>query len=173
MIEASVVRMGYRGGMKGQPAWQGTVGCPFYSVMRCGDSFNCLNVISFPDMKSKGRSYEPCEIRLIGCCGAYCKTCRPFILGSCRGCKIGYDDGSRSMARARCKIKVCCYGLRKLETCAECAEHFGHCHTLERFYSRNKGGYERYRKVLELIRTDGYREFIKRAKNWKNNCGDL
>lgn len=77
------------------------------------------------------------------------------------------------MARARCKIKACCYGLRKLETCAECAELSGHCHTLERFFGRNKGAYERYRKVLGLIRTDGYREFVRRAKDWKNNWGDL
>jgi len=32
-------------------------------------------------------------IRFIGCCGAYCKTCKAFIDGSCKGCKLGYQEG--------------------------------------------------------------------------------
>ena len=34
-----------------------------------------------------------------GCCGAYCKTCREFRK-ACKGCKLGYLDGSRDLSRA-------------------------------------------------------------------------
>lgn len=43
----------------------------------------------------------------IGCCGAYCGTCREFEK-TCKGCKPGYLDGSRDLNRARCKMKKCC-----------------------------------------------------------------
>ena len=33
----------------------------------------------------------------IGCCGAYCGTCREY-LKTCKGCKPGYLDGSRDLA---------------------------------------------------------------------------
>lgn len=124
------------------------------------------------DMKGKDRPRGLDEARLIGCCGAYCKTCRPLILGSCKGCKLGYDDGTRDMARARCRIKVCCFGSKKLETCAECVERDG-CQNLERFYGKNGWKYERYRMLLEFIREHGYHEYVRRAKNWKNSCGRL
>lgn len=123
-------------------------------------------------MKRTGGACRPAEIRFIGCCGAYCKTCRSFILGSCRGCKLGYDDGTRSMARARCKIKVCCFGANNLETCAECPECAG-CSLLERFYSKNGRAYERYRRTREFIQANGYSEFVRRAKDWKNSHGEL
>ena len=45
----------------------------------------------------------------IGCCGAYCKTCREFEK-TCKGCKPGYLDGSRGLSRARWKMK---YGKYK------------------------------------------------------------
>ena len=34
----------------------------------------------------------------IGCCGAYCGTCREFEK-TCKGCKPGYLDGSRDLNR--------------------------------------------------------------------------
>jgi len=40
----------------------------------------------------------------IGCCGAYCKTCKPFITKNCKGCKIGYEPGGRDLSKAKCKI---------------------------------------------------------------------
>lgn len=123
-------------------------------------------------MKGTGGICKSDEVRLIGCCGAYCKTCRSFILGSCKGCKIGYEDGKRNITRARCKIKVCCFGVKKQETCAECAECDG-CRVLERFYSRNGGAYERYRTLREFIQANGYSEYVKRAKDWKNSHGRL
>lgn len=117
----------------------------------------------------------PCgsdEVGLIGCCGAYCRTCRSLILGSCKGCKLGYDDGTRDMARARCKIKVCCFGTKELETCAECPDS-GDCPLLKRFFSKGGGKYDRYKRILEFIRANGYSEFVKRGKDWKNSYGKL
>ena len=47
-------------------------------------------------------------IREIGCCGAYCKTCRMASTGSqCKGCKLGYEEGQRDINKAKCKIKTC------------------------------------------------------------------
>jgi hypothetical protein len=60
------------------------------------------------------------SVRFIGCCGAFCKTCKAFIEGFCKGCKLGYDKGERDIGKAKCKMKVCCFRERKLETCADC-----------------------------------------------------
>ena len=58
--------------------------------------------------------------RYIGCCGAYCKTCKPFIDGACKGCKIGFDSGQRDINKAKCKIKLCCFRDSEFDTCADC-----------------------------------------------------
>jgi hypothetical protein len=76
------------------------------------------------------------------------------------------------MARARCKIKVCCFGVKKLETCAECAERDG-CQIMERFYSKDEWKYERYRMLIEFIQANGCSEYVRRAKDWKNSYGKL
>ncbi len=123
-------------------------------------------------MKGNCGSGGASEDRFIGCCGAYCKTCRPFILGHCRGCKLGYDDGKRDIARAKCKIKVCCFGTRKQETCAECPE-YDTCDVLADFHGKKSREYKNYRESLEFIRANGYPEFVKRARVWKRACGKL
>ena len=110
--------------------------------------------------------------RFIGCCGAYCKTCRSFVLGSCKGCKLGYDEGRRNIARARCRIKVCCFGEKKLETCAECSE-CGDCVILAAFHGKNWPEYAKYKESLEFVRVHGYPEFCKRAKDWRAAHGRL
>ena len=46
--------------------------------------------------------------RLIGCCGAYCKTCKVYREALCKGCKVGYDTEERDISRAKCAMKVCC-----------------------------------------------------------------
>ncbi len=112
------------------------------------------------------------EARLIGCCGAYCKTCRAFVLGSCRGCKLGYERGERYIARARCRIKRCCFGDRDFETCAECPE-LGKCETLASFYGKKWKEYGRYRESLEFIRREGYSAFIGRSRGWDRAYGEL
>lgn len=110
----------------------------------------------------------------IGCCGAYCKTC---IQGqqekypnerSCRGCKLGYDAGTRNLDRAKCRIKLCCFKDKRLKTCADCSNY--PCDILETFFSK---GRKKYRKHLDFIRHYGYQQFLKNADNWKRASGKL
>ena len=73
------------------------------------------------------------SIREIGCCGAYCKTCRTSTSGSiCRGCKLGYEIGERDINKAKCKIKLCCFRDRQFETCADCSDYFN-CDIIYKF----------------------------------------
>jgi hypothetical protein len=46
-------------------------------------------------MVNIGSENEKNSIRFVGCCGAYCKTCKPFIEGTCKGCKLGYENKER------------------------------------------------------------------------------
>ena len=55
------------------------------------------------------------QIRRIGCCGAYCKTCPPLIENYCKGCKLGYDTGKSDINDAKCKMKVCCFKEKTLK----------------------------------------------------------
>lgn len=104
----------------------------------------------------------------IGCCGAYCKTCREF-LKTCKGCKLGYLDGSRDLRKARCKMKVCCL-TKGHATCADCAE-YASCETIQRFVQHPGYKYSKYKKALEYIRAHGYQAFLTVAQNWKNAYG--
>jgi len=110
-------------------------------------------------------------IREIGCCGAYCKTCRAHREGSCRGCKLGYEIGERDIDKAKCKIKVCCFKEKKLETCADCSDY--PCEILKEFWSKKGWKYKQLRKQLEFIRNNGYEEFLNKANKWKNCRGRL
>ena len=119
-------------------------------------------------------SDDPCydgEIRTIGCCGAYCKTCPPFTSGYCKGCKLGYEDGKRDITRAKCEIKVCCFINRKLETCADCPEYG--CDILANFWGKNGQKYTKYRESTEFIQAYGYSAFIEKAVGWKRAYGKL
>lgn len=66
----------------------------------------------------------------LGCCGAYCKTCREFQK-TCKGCKLGYWDGSQDLSRVKCKIKKCCL-TKEHYTCADCKEYDG-CEMIQAF----------------------------------------
>lgn len=112
------------------------------------------------------------EILLIGCCGAYCGTCRPLKDGVCKGCKQGYDDGTRDIAAARCAMKRCCLMVKKLHTCADCPDYDG-CHIIQDFFAKGRYKYKKYRQSLEFIRKSGYREFIKAARSFKCAYGSL
>jgi hypothetical protein len=109
------------------------------------------------------------SIEKIGCCGAYCKTCKPFIDGYCKGCKIGYETGERDIAKARCRIKVCCI-KQNFKTCADCSL-YSSCETIGSFHSKKVNKYRKYRQAIDFIRENGYPEFIKIADNWKNAYG--
>jgi hypothetical protein len=109
------------------------------------------------------------SIKEIGCCGAYCKTCKPFNTGNCKGCKLGYDTGERELRKARCKIKVCCIG-KNYHSCADCPE-IKSCPVINDFYNKNGYKYGKYRQATEFIRENGYDEFLKVADKWTNAYG--
>ncbi len=116
-------------------------------------------------------------VKEVGCCGAYCKTCLAWqrekyaTERTCMGCKLGYEEGKRDLAKSRCQIKVCCFRDHKLETCADCPK-FG-CEILQDFWGKHGWKYQHYKKQLELIRQHGYEEFLKRADTWKRATGKL
>ena len=112
-------------------------------------------------------------IREIGCCGAYCKTCLIYRAGgNCQGCKLGYDSGERDIAKARCRMKLCCFRDKKLETCADCPD-YPTCDIIHGFYAKNGYKYRKYRESIEFIRQNGYREFMQAADTWKGPYGRL
>ena len=113
------------------------------------------------------------SIREIGCCGAYCKTCRSSPTGSrCRGCKLGYKEGERDINRTKCKLKVCCFKERKLETCADCSD-YSTCKKIHVFHDKSGYKYKKYKGSIEFIRKNGYAKFIECANKWKGPYGKL
>jgi len=117
-------------------------------------------------------------IKEIGCCGAYCKTCieewqkkKYPDERTCLGCKLGYESGERDLSKAKCKIKVCCFRERGLETCADCLDY--PCEILDAFWSKKGWKYQQCKKQLEFIRQNGYEEFLAQAENWKGPRGKL
>jgi len=63
-------------------------------------------------------------------------------------------------------------GEKKMETCADCPR-FDRCLVLADFHGKHWPSYLRYRRALEFIRADGYEEFMRRAKSWKRQYGEL
>ena len=110
--------------------------------------------------------------RYIGCCGAYCRTCKPFIAGACKGCKIGFDTGERDIGKARCKIKICCFGEKQNDTCADCPA-LDSCNIIQDFYAKNGYKYKKYRQAIEFIKENGYSAFIELADKWNGAYGKL
>jgi hypothetical protein len=116
-------------------------------------------------------------IREIGCCGAYCKTCINWQKEkypnerTCRGCKLGYESGRRDSSKAKCKMKVCCFIERKLETCSDCLDY--PCEVLEVFWDKKGWKYKQYKRQLEFINQNGYDKYLKIADKWKRAHGRL
>jgi hypothetical protein len=108
--------------------------------------------------------------RYIGCCGAYCRTCKPFNEGYCKGCKIGFDTGERDIDKAKCKIKLCCFRDKKLDTCSDCDE-INNCRILGSWYAKSGSKYKKYKEAIYFIREHGYLDFIYIADKWKNAFG--
>ena len=119
---------------------------------------------------SPASGQEP-PVAYVGCCGAYCGTCRPLRDGCCRGCKLGYRTGARDLSSARCRMKVCCLN-KGFETCADCPE-FDSCEVVQGFFGKNGYKYRKYREASEFIRTYGYAEFVAKANQWTGACGSL
>jgi hypothetical protein len=112
------------------------------------------------------------EKEYIGCCGAYCKTCRSFIREKCNGCKIGFDTKERNINMSRCKVKLCCFRDYKFDTCADCTK-LNSCNIMEKWYKKNGGKYSMYKKLLEFIKDTGYSKYISIANNWKREFGEI
>ncbi len=109
-----------------------------------------------------------CDTEKIGCCGAYCKTCREF-LKTCKGCKLGYLNGLRDLRRAKCSIKICCL-TKGYITCADC-DIFDSCETIQSFIQHPGYKYSKYKQALAFIRANGYTAFMNAADHWKNAYG--
>lgn len=105
----------------------------------------------------------------IGCCGAYCKTCKVYVQNLCKGCKIGYDAGQRDLSKAKCAMKVCCI-RREFVSCADC-EGYETCETLAAFYGHESHKYKKYRQATEFIRAYGYEAFLRNADRWNGAYG--
>jgi hypothetical protein len=110
----------------------------------------------------------PMSLKEIGSCGAYCRTCRAYG-GACKGCRIGYDTGERDIAKARCRIKLCCLS-RQLETCAACSEYVT-CEVLGALHGKSGYKYGKYRQALDYIRENGYEAFLVVADCWTGAYG--
>jgi hypothetical protein len=116
-------------------------------------------------------------IKEIGCCGAYCRTCINWQKEkypnerTCLGCKIGYESDNRDSGKAKCKMKVCCFVERKLETCADCPDY--PCETLESFWKKNGWKYKQYKKQIEFIKQYGYDKYLNNADKWQRAHGKL
>lgn len=105
----------------------------------------------------------------IGCCGAYCKTCLAFVNKTCKGCKIGYENGERGLTKAKCEIKVCCL-KKKYNSCADCSG-YAVCSSLTTFYSKKGYKYGKYHQATRYMKEHGYQAFIEIADTWKNAFG--
>ncbi len=112
------------------------------------------------------------SIKEIGCCGAYCKTCKELVKGLCKGCKLGYETGERDLKKARCVMKRCCFAEKKLETCADCKEYTS-CEKIKTFQDKSGYKYKKYKQTIDYIREYGYDKFLKIADNWPGPYGKL
>lgn len=108
----------------------------------------------------------------IGCCGTYCKTCKAFVNGSCKGCKIGYDTKERDINKAKCKIKICCLKEKKLVSCADCKQ-FSDCGIFNTKFKIGTRDNRKCQESLNFIKNEGYDKFLLKAKNWKSHIGKL
>ena len=107
---------------------------------------------------------EKDAIALVGCCGAYCKTCKEYTQNRCKGCKIGYDSGNRDIQKAKCAMKICC--IRSgLASCADC-ETYNTCAILASFYAHASYKYKKYKQATQYIRINGYEPFLRLASRW-------
>jgi len=106
---------------------------------------------------------------LLGCCGAYCKTCTAFTVNFCKGCKVGYADKSRDILKAKCKIKICCI-MKGYISCADC-DIFESCKIIHSLFSKNGYKYKKYEEAIMYIRNNGYDKFFVIANSWKMQYG--
>jgi hypothetical protein len=121
-------------------------------------------------MKNQGSEKRERAERYIACCGFYCRTCKVYTSGQCRGCTLGYDTGKRDIARAKCRIKLCCFRENGFETCADCAD-FPTCGLIRGRFTDYK--LRRSLEFLDFMKKEGYPAFIRIADTWKDCLGKL
>ena len=109
------------------------------------------------------------DVKLLGCCGAYCKTCKVLAENYCIGCKTGYEDKSRDLSKAKCKMKVCCMTKGHV-SCADCRE-LDVCGIMQTFFSKKGYKYGKYKQAIYSIREHGYKKFFAVANTWKMQYG--
>jgi hypothetical protein len=113
-------------------------------------------------------------IKEIGCCGAYCKTCMEQQKAkypnerTCLGCKLGYESGERDLSKAKCKIKVCCFRERTLETCVDCPDY--PCEILGEFWNKKGWKYNQYKSSLNSSGKTGTTNFWQEQMNGKDHA---
>ena len=126
----------------------------------------------FQQLHMVNRDVHASPLKMIGCCGAFCSTCRPYITHVCKGCKPGYDDGTRDIAAARCAMKLCCLTKKNVETCADCPD-YSNCLIIHEFFNKKGYKYKKYRQSLEFIRIMGYPAFLRTTGSWTCAYGRL
>jgi hypothetical protein len=109
------------------------------------------------------------DILKIGCCGAYCKTCKAFTGNFCRGCKTGYANAERDLSKAKCKIKSCCMS-HNYASCADCIE-YPSCNTIQSLHNHAGYKYGKYKEAILFIIRNGYDEFLEIANSWTMQYG--
>ena len=109
------------------------------------------------------------DIIKVGCCGAYCKTCKAYTQNFCKGCKIGYINNERDLSKAKCKIKICCLS-NKCASCADCAEYLS-CETIQVIHNHKGYKYRKYKEAIQFIIQNGYKSFLEIANTWKMQYG--
>lgn len=120
-------------------------------------------------MHVSGRAFM--TVLEIGCCGAYCRTCKAYKGGFCKGCKLGYSDGSRNIERAKCAMKLCCFRDRGLQTCADCKD-LESCGIIQPWFKKGYK-YRKCKEYLEFIKRNGYTCFVEKADKWNDANGKL
>ena len=105
----------------------------------------------------------------IGCCGAYCATCKALVEDFCRGCKLGYKNGERDLLKAKCKIKVCCM-KNEFISCADCGKYES-CEMIQHLHNHKGYKYGKYKQAIRFIREHGYTRFLSIADKWKMQYG--
>jgi hypothetical protein len=105
----------------------------------------------------------------IGCCGAYCETCKEWRAGRCKSCAGGYADGERDLTKAKCAIKRCCIA-KGFVSCADCPL-YDSCEIVQTFHNHAGYKYGKYKQTIAFIRENGYDAFCEAAHDWTNAYG--
>ena len=90
----------------------------------------------------------------------------------CRGCKLGYSTGERDINKAKCRIKLCCFRDKKLETCADCND-FNVCDVIDNFQDKSGKKHRKYKETIRFIIDNGYDKFKEKADKWNGPYGRL